>query len=146
MPAEDAVPPSVGFAAELLGRHSHAAFEILAEERRIGEIEFVGDLLNGELVIGFEQVFRVHDDRVVDPPRRAVARYGPYYRREVFGRHADLVGVVPDFALADVVLRDQKGETRGTCSPAAFGRSWPAVCRVDRCGRFRSRASSTCGG
>ena len=57
MPAEDAVPPSVGFAAELLGRHSHAAFEILAEERRIGEIEFVGDLLNGELVIGFEQVF-----------------------------------------------------------------------------------------
>lgn len=108
MPAEDAVPPSVGFAAELFGRHSHAAFEILAEERRIGEIEFVGDLLNGELVIGFEQIFRMHDDRVVDPPRRAVARYGPYYRREVFGRHADLVGVVPDFALADVVLRDQK--------------------------------------
>ena len=59
MPAEDAVPPSVGFAAELFGRHSHAAFEILAEERRIGEIEFVGDLLNGELVIGFEQIFRV---------------------------------------------------------------------------------------
>ena len=85
---EDQRAPSVAFAAELFGRHSHAAFEILAEERRIGEIEFVGDLLNGELVIGFEQIFRVHDDRVVDPPRRAVARYGPYYRREVISANS----------------------------------------------------------
>lgn len=99
---------SVGRAAELLGRHAHAPLEVLAEERRVGEVELVGDLLDGELPVRLEQVLGVQDDRVVDPPRRAVARDAAHDRREVFGRDAEPAGVVADLALAVVVLRDEK--------------------------------------
>ena len=71
--------------AELLGGHAHVPLEVLPEERRIGEAEFVGDLLDGELPVGLEEVLGMQDDRVVDPPRRAVARDAAHHRREVFG-------------------------------------------------------------
>lgn len=102
--------PSVGLPSELFGRHAHAAFEVLDEERRIGKVELVGDLLNGEMMVRFQQVFRVQDHRMVDPPSRAVPRYAVYDRGEVFGRYAELVGVESDFAFIGVMLRNQNEE------------------------------------
>ena len=43
------------------GAHAYIAFEVFPEERYVGEVERVGDILDGE-VGGFELRFGIHDN------------------------------------------------------------------------------------
>ena len=72
-------------------RHARIALEVAAEERLVGEIEVIGDLLDAHVRV-FEQRLGFEDDVAVDPFRHRFAADAFDERREVFGRDAELPG------------------------------------------------------
>ena len=66
--------------------------EELIEDRLVGEVELVHDLLDGQVGI-LEHVLRLQDDEVVDPVRRRAPGGLLDEFGEVFRRQAQLVGV-----------------------------------------------------
>ena len=97
--------------ADPVGRRRHArmALEVFAEERLVGKIQVIGDLLNAHGGI-FEQCLGLDDHVVVDPLRNRQPADPFYERREVFGRDAELSGIEPHAAFGAVVFAQQVRE------------------------------------
>ena len=79
------------------------ALEVFAEERLVGEIQVIGDLLNAHRGV-FQQVLGFEHDVVVDPLDGRPAAGLADERRQVFGRQVQLSGVEAHRSLLRVVF------------------------------------------
>ena len=84
-------------------------FEEFVEDRLVGEVEFIDDLLDGGVGI-LQHVLGLEDHEGVDPVGGAAAAGLLYQFRQIFRRQAELVGVERHAAFAVVVLGDELDE------------------------------------
>ena len=99
-------------------RHAGVFFEVFAEERLVGEVQLLRNLLNALLRVA-QQHTQLDGDVRVDPLVGRALRYGFDCLGEILWRYAELLRVPTHAALRAEVLLDELYELReyllGTC-------------------------------
>ena len=105
-------------ASILRRRHAGVFFEVFAEERLVGEVQLLRNLLNALLRVA-QQHTQLDGDVRVDPLVGRALRYGFDCLGEILWRYAELLRVPTHAALRAEVLLDEFDELReyllGTC-------------------------------
>src|SRR5574344_1571833 len=90
----------------MLGRETRVFLEKRAEGRGIGEVEFVGDFLDGLARTRHEENGTA-DDCLEDKVLNGVATDALHHRGEILGREAQTVGIIAYTALLLIVRADK---------------------------------------
>ena len=86
-----------------LRRHPGLPFEELAEERDVGEVQFVGYLVN-QFVAILEHYFGFEDDRIVDPIHHRAAAHLLDHAVQIARSQVQSVGIKGDVPFALGIL------------------------------------------